>query len=140
MANSRENIFCPIKLFLSSSRLPLKRKTGVGAGGAGGASNVVSSLADAKPITAMPGQQVNERELMETMMRPAANEADRFEILDARDKLMRHRGLHRQGTLLKGKLLFLTGCNFAESLLLRLYELTVHDFVEKIVFLCCYFV
>ena len=50
----------------------------------------------------MPGQTVDERELLDLMSRAAANDADRFEILDARDKLMRQRGLHRQGTVLIG--------------------------------------
>lgn len=38
------------------------------------------------------------------MSRPALTDSDRFDVLDARDKLMRARGQHRQqGTLLKGK-------------------------------------
>ena len=49
-------------------------------------------------------KSVNERELLETMRRPAHSDEDRYDVLEARDKLMKARGLHRkfEGTVLVG--------------------------------------
>jgi hypothetical protein len=45
---------------------------------------------------------VNEKDLLEIMRKAAHNDQEKFDVLEARDKLMKSKGLHRQSTVLVG--------------------------------------